>query len=262
MKVLLKLNLVILTFILLVPTPSFSQSKSSGEIINVNHQLRIAFTDLGDRMLNPGDVVKIYNNGNFIAHLKVVETSEVVSKLAIIDEGQYQATFGDFTSINIGDMVTKISQGEEAAFKETEVIKPRDSVLREDDINLSNKLNDLMQEKKIQDERIAQMNSELTRVTNELIQIKDELVKKSGELNLSKSELIDKKNELDKISKEADILRKDNQALNEKINKMSPDLFIAAQEKEEYERKVNILERKLLLLKEKLEKMEKLMEGI
>lgn len=86
---------------------AFAQEKVTGEIINVNHQYKIAFTDISSDYLRKGDLVEIYADGNFVSYLEVSEASGAISKL--IPATQPGKSKGvDFSKIAVGNKVVKI----------------------------------------------------------------------------------------------------------------------------------------------------------
>lgn len=86
---------------------AFAQEKVAGEIININHQYKIAFTDISSDYLRKGDLVEIYADQNFVSYLEVAETSSAISKL--IPPTQPGKSKGiDFSKIAVGNKVVKI----------------------------------------------------------------------------------------------------------------------------------------------------------
>jgi len=100
------------TLIILSPIVSLSQEKMEAEIINVNHQLKIAFTDMSNLYLGIGDIVKVYNKGKLLTHLKVVETSDSVSKLVPVQGKNIYTKSTDFSKINVGNTIMKEKSSE------------------------------------------------------------------------------------------------------------------------------------------------------
>ena len=88
-----------------------AQSKVVGEIINVNQDYRIAFSDLNNSQLNVGEVVEIYKEDKFLTYLEVFESSNVISKLMPIETGTRFKTEVTFDKINVGNRVVKIASG-------------------------------------------------------------------------------------------------------------------------------------------------------
>lgn len=94
---------------------------AQGEIINVNYQYQIAFTDLNNTSLNVNDIVGLYKSGKLVGYLKVVDTTPVISKLVTIKNDPKYPAPKNFRDITIGTSVIKTS-GEIA--KEPMNVKP------------------------------------------------------------------------------------------------------------------------------------------
>ena len=81
---------------------------ASGEIINVNPSLQVAFVNLTKSDLSLGDIVSVYQDMTLIGYLKVVGTSDVISKLTVLKDGEGKDLMpADFSKILIGDTVKK-----------------------------------------------------------------------------------------------------------------------------------------------------------
>jgi len=87
---------------------AFSQEKIEGEIINVNHQYRIAFTDVSSHYLRVTDIVEVYAEGNFLGYLEVAETSGIISKLIPVRQKVNFKTDINFPKVAVGNRVVKI----------------------------------------------------------------------------------------------------------------------------------------------------------
>jgi len=90
---------------------SFAQERMEGEVFNVNAQHRIAFTDISSDSLKKGDIVEIFNNGNFVTYLEVYETSDIMSSLGFVQSKRLKTNESDFDRISIGSTVLKVKQG-------------------------------------------------------------------------------------------------------------------------------------------------------
>jgi hypothetical protein len=103
-----KRNTAILSlFFLGLAWHAFAQEKVTGEIININHQYKIAFTDISSDYLRKGDLVEIYADGNFVSYLEVSEASGAISKL-IPPTQPGKSKGADFSKIAVGNRVIKI----------------------------------------------------------------------------------------------------------------------------------------------------------
>ena len=74
-------------------------------MININHQLKVAFVDIGERHLNKGDVVKVQNGYQTMVHMEVLEASAVISKIGIgsVVRKGFRSKDSDFDEITIGE---------------------------------------------------------------------------------------------------------------------------------------------------------------
>jgi len=88
-----------------------AQSRTKGEIINVNSQYKVAFCDLGASVLNAGDIVEVRLKSGSTLALKVLESTAVLSKLALQYVTDSQSDAKLFSQIGVGDMVVKIGRG-------------------------------------------------------------------------------------------------------------------------------------------------------
>ncbi|MCA9408476.1 MAG: hypothetical protein KC733_07290 [Candidatus Omnitrophica bacterium] len=95
-------------FLFLGISPAQSRDEISGEIINVNHHYKIAFTDLSSSSLSSGDLVKIIRDGKFITYLEVSEASSAITKLIPVEGRGSFNTNVDFSLITVGSSVVKM----------------------------------------------------------------------------------------------------------------------------------------------------------
>jgi hypothetical protein len=98
---------VLLSFI---GEPAFA--KDNGQIININRNFQIAFTDLGSRVLKPGDLVKVYLSADEFVYLQVLESSVILSKLGASKVEGFQTNLTDFQRMAIGNAVSKVTAGQ------------------------------------------------------------------------------------------------------------------------------------------------------
>jgi len=81
-----------------------SDEFSRGEIININYQYLIAFTNLNKDILEVGEILSILEEGQETTIVEVIETSEIMSRLGPIQDDPGMT---DFKKINIGNIVMK-----------------------------------------------------------------------------------------------------------------------------------------------------------
>jgi len=108
-KKILQYSFVFLFFI--VCGPLFADD--NGQIININQNYKIAFTDLGSRFLSQGDVVKIYLNTDEFLYLQVLESSAILSKLGPSKVEGFQTNLNNFQRIAVGNEVVKVNHTQE-----------------------------------------------------------------------------------------------------------------------------------------------------
>jgi len=85
-------------------------AKIVGEIINVNPAYNTAHTDLNSPSLDVGDILEIFDKGNFITHVRVNEISADIATLGpILTPGRYTTKIS-FDQIRVGSNVIKIGQ--------------------------------------------------------------------------------------------------------------------------------------------------------
>jgi len=92
-------------FFFLFCTPLFADD--NGQIININQNYQIAFTDLGNRILSPGDIVKVTLGPDEFVYLQVIESSAILSKLGVSKTQGFSTNLNDFQRLAVGDVVIK-----------------------------------------------------------------------------------------------------------------------------------------------------------
>ncbi len=80
-------------------------AQQSAEIININYKYKIAFADLTEKDVKPGDMVTVGTSNGEQVYLKVVEAYPVMVKLMIADEPEYKLTEETFSHIVVGGSV-------------------------------------------------------------------------------------------------------------------------------------------------------------
>ena len=79
----------------------------SAEIININHDQKIIFVDLGRDVLSIGDVMNV-DGADHPIYLEVLETSDAVSKLRISKNEKYYSNVSEFDGVTVGMKVIRI----------------------------------------------------------------------------------------------------------------------------------------------------------
>ena len=222
---------------------AFAMGNVSGEIININQQYKIAFTDLSSPELRVGDIVEVSDRGQFITYLKVSEASNVISKLvAITQKGEYQ-TKVDFKDIKVGNSLKKIINN--SNFQKVEADKS---------INLSadsqKLLNNTTQKSS---EEIQKLSDNYAVLFNNLVELTDE--KKSLEIKYKELEMKIKKDRksLQEIEIKKAMVEEENKALKASLKKM---------QNKGGHKQIKSLKKTVGTLKKKLERMAQLIEGL
>lgn len=99
-------------------------AEENGQIININQNYQIAFTDLGSRVLKQGDIVKVFINTDDFVYMQVIESSVILSKLGPSKVDGYQTNLSDFHRLAVGNVVSKVNTSQEAANNPVEAALP------------------------------------------------------------------------------------------------------------------------------------------
>ena len=75
------------------------QDDNDGEVINVNYEYAIVFADKKNNDLAEGMIVKVFEERKFIAHLSIIDVSEVMIKLGPVSSGEFRTTEDEFEKI-------------------------------------------------------------------------------------------------------------------------------------------------------------------
>ena len=87
----------------------------TGQVINVNQNYQIVFTDLGSHVLKRGDIVKVFFNGDDFIYMQVLESSAILSKLGPVQSDSYKTNFKDLQRLSVGNTVAKVSEAPKAS---------------------------------------------------------------------------------------------------------------------------------------------------
>lgn len=105
----LRLELILAFIIFLSMFQGRLWAEDSGQIINVNQNFKIAFTDLGSRVLKPNDIVKVFITRDEFLYMKVIECSPILSKLGTVQEDAFKTNLQDMPRISVGNLVVKLT---------------------------------------------------------------------------------------------------------------------------------------------------------
>ncbi len=87
-----------------------SEEPIIGEVINIDTEQAIVFTDLNNFYLDPGDILAVYRDSRIMAYLRVIETTSAISKMKLIDNDIEYRTDAGIDDLKIGDKVFKNPQ--------------------------------------------------------------------------------------------------------------------------------------------------------
>jgi len=82
----------------------------NGQVININQNYQIVFTDLGSRVLKQGDIVRVSLNADEFIYLLVLESSAILSKLGPSKVEGFQTNLSEFQRLAVGNEVAKVNQ--------------------------------------------------------------------------------------------------------------------------------------------------------
>ncbi|MCK5450559.1 MAG: hypothetical protein KAI70_02190, partial [Candidatus Omnitrophica bacterium] len=104
-----KTTVILISFFLCVSivNVSLAQEQISGRIIEINRDLDVVFINKGKEFLNIGDIVKIYDGGQFISYLKVVQILEKVAALSSFQDAKVGSEMISFEEITVGNTFVK-----------------------------------------------------------------------------------------------------------------------------------------------------------
>ena len=102
--------LVCLAWAFFSAAPWAVSAANTGQIINVNQAYQVAFTDLGNQALRPGDIVQVYITTDDFVYMQVLESSVILSKLGVSQSDPYKTNFKDLARITIGNAVAKVTE--------------------------------------------------------------------------------------------------------------------------------------------------------
>ena len=225
-----------------------------GEIININYEYEIAFTDLSGDYLKQKDIVEIRKDGKFIAYLQVSQSTAAISRLIPIKNHPIYKTDIDFKDILVGSNVYKVQEDDLTASK----IPLKNETVHTDPVEKLNTDEIKERSKNINDENndIQSLNEKVEILSNNYIQ-----------LSKSLSALLEEKKDLEsnvlRSKEEMDALLLKNKGLEEKNNLLEKEMIslkntISSNSCEKSEEQVVLLKKQISLLKEKLYKINQL----
>jgi len=142
-------------------------AEDSGQIININQNYQIAFTDLGNRVLNQGDIVKVSLNTDEFLYLQVLESSAILTKLGPSKAEGFQTNLNDFQRMAVGNEVVKVNQTQEKVDNSAANVSETDNTVKLSQLQVK-KLEDALSLAKEEIKRLEQSNEESKAKLNEL----------------------------------------------------------------------------------------------
>jgi hypothetical protein len=97
----------ILSLFVFSSAPARAQTKT-GEIININYKYKIAFADLTQNDLKPGDKVAVKDLAGTTVYLVTIEVYSVMVKLTVSTEPGFGLSDEEFAKIAVGSPVTVV----------------------------------------------------------------------------------------------------------------------------------------------------------
>ena len=158
-----RICLILYFLVVVLSSPLFAQEK--GQIININQGFQIAFTDLGDRFLKPGDIVKVFINKEDFVYMQVMESSAILSKLGISHKEEPKTNLQDLKRIAIGNVVTQfLDVPTEKNSIQSNVVEPKNiEISSSPAVNIADvqKLSIELNETKVQMKQLQDVNADL-----------------------------------------------------------------------------------------------------
>lgn len=180
---------------------AYAQEKVTGEIININHQYKIAFTDIGSEYLRKGDLVEIYTDGKFVSYLEVSEASGAISKL-IPPTQQGKSKGADFSKVAVGNKVIKLLSSDGS-----EVFSPPIVPSRPAPVPTSHTIS--MPDVKSLSENYAKLSDTITGVMKEKDSLQNEYHRSRQELEIALGRVKELEAQNASFSREIEHLRKE-----------------------------------------------------
>jgi hypothetical protein len=241
-----KLTILLILFFICIGAPiSPAQAETVGEIININYDYNIAFTDLTNSNLQKGDIVKILKDKKLITYLEVSDVSSAISKLIPIQKPREYATDVDFRSINIGNSVVKVT------FQEKKIVEPEippatvpplvEKPVEKQPVVIDDHVTKPLQE-------LSANYIQLSQKLSEILNQKQQLEKDNNRLSL---ELQSITNQIKEYQSQILLLQTENQKLKNSLSVSSKDSACQT-EKQQLQQKIQQLTNRLLKINQLL----------
>jgi len=165
--------LYFLTCLVLFSSPAYPQNSFTGEVVNINFDLKVVFTDLVLGQIEKGDIVEIYGEMGFITYLETDEVTDAVSKLGMVKRKGLISTEEDFKKIAIGHKVILVMPGKtqedlDGLLSKISDSQEKASAERKQAQELSKQQNNCVEENKTMKEHIMQLEVKLKSIVTTL----------------------------------------------------------------------------------------------
>lgn len=253
-----------LIFAFLLTPLVHARSKIRGEIINVNYEYKIAFTDIGSDALSIGDIVEVHMQSGATQFLQVIETTEVLSKIVLRPSSDQDTQNRLFNRIGVGDIVLRVGKGP------TPDLEKYSSALSEKTIKssgaFSNKLkftkkketeainqtsvkyDQLNEEYQQASAKHEQLNSEYQSVKAQLQEMESDKKKLNQHIAYLNAQLTEKSVDLEKLDRE-------NKGVKEILSKRKLDIKKLKNEKQEQNKIILNLQKIIRLIDDQFTRM-------
>jgi hypothetical protein len=247
-----KLLQIIIIILISFPTFALAEEAVVGEIININYQYEIAFTDLSDYHLQDGDIVEVRENNQFLTYLEVSSASEAISKLVPVqNEAEYKTNI-PFSKVQVGSTIVK---AKDKAFKVQGTYNASMGVSLPNTTNPSNNASTLKAPVQSTYQGSAPSNNFQELSQNYMI-LSNNLARALNEKTTAEQESMQTKQELEIAINRIQELEAQTTLLKDELSALrSKGAFKKSQQK------IKALEEKIKILKKKFEKMALLLEG-
>jgi len=228
----------------------------SGEIININHQFRVAFTDLGKDSLDVGDIVEVKTTEGRTVYLEVIETLSVLSKLAPVRSGQMKTDLSDFARITVSNVVVR---SDESALLEMESEDAYEAYQerpkkRRKKASVVSDYDRIDYERKIQvDDQFDQLDNKFNELTSRYRELQNDNFKLKEQIRKTKSSRQNKTNIISGLKE----INKDSK---KEIGRLMMSIDIYEDERKDYQSQIQRLKNTINNLKQKLQILSDLVE--
>lgn len=257
----------LISFLMITST---AVAAESAEIININYKYKIAFTDLSQNDVKPGELVAVIVPDGKKVYLKVLETYPVMAKLTVPDDAAHALTDDQFSAITVGSqvaagdkvaVVAPVTQAKTAA----KAVKPEAVVAKvtartveppKPSVRGTTALPVAVPAAPVVDTGLspAVLESRLDQMMANNVKLVDSITALIAEKNLAEAKAREKESVAVEASQKADALSTENAALRSRAEALGAKVTVLEQDKAAQQKKIESLNQKLDELKKKLAK--------